>query len=70
MIYRKRSVLTLLLATCEVTLQSSREAEFALHDEFASAVEQVIERTRAETDRIPKPKADTCGERMERFPER
>jgi len=46
--HQKRTVLTILLATCEVTLQPSRAEELALDERLIADLERVIERTRAE----------------------
>jgi len=56
--HKKRSVLTILLATCEVALQSSRAAEIALDDELVADLERLIERTRAELDAQVEPRLD------------
>ncbi len=51
-------MLTILLATCEVALQSSRAAEIALDDELVADLERLIERTRAELDAQVEPRLD------------
>ena len=51
-------MLTILLATCEVALRSSRAAEIALDDELVADLERLIERTRAELDAQVEPRLD------------
>jgi len=46
--HQKRTVLTILLATCEVTLQSSRVAKLGLDERLIADLERVIEQARAE----------------------
>ncbi len=47
-VHEKRAVLTILLATCEVTLQSSRVAKLGLDERLIADLERVIEQARAE----------------------
>jgi hypothetical protein len=42
------AMLTILLATCETTLQAFAAADNRLDDEFAQELERVVERTRRE----------------------
>ncbi len=54
-VHQKRSMLTILLATCETTLQSSRAGDMALNNALVADLERVIERTRAELDALAEP---------------
>jgi hypothetical protein len=49
---RRRSVLTILLAACETTLDAFDGAESQLDRELVADLERVIERTRAALDAI------------------
>jgi len=43
-------MLTILLATCEVTLDTMRREEIQMHPEFVAALERLVERTRTELE--------------------
>ena len=45
-------MLTILLATCEVTLDRARAGEYTLDDELAANLARLIQRARAELDAL------------------
>jgi hypothetical protein len=47
-----RSLLTLLLATCEVTLDNARRDRVELSQEFLAELEGFVQRTRAELEAL------------------
>jgi len=51
---QKRSMLTILLATCETTLDAFNAADNELDRELVADLERVIERTRGELEALPK----------------
>ena len=51
---QKRSMLTILLAACETTLDTFQAADNQLDREFVADLERVIERTRGELEAFPK----------------
>ena len=48
-------MLTILLATCEVTLNARRAGELALGAELVADLERVVERARAELAAVAQP---------------
>jgi hypothetical protein len=51
---QKRSMLTILLAACETTLDAFQAADNELDSELVVDLERVIERTRGELEAFPK----------------
>jgi hypothetical protein len=51
---QKRSMLTILLAACETTLDAFQAADNQLDRELVADLERVIERTRGELEAFPK----------------
>jgi hypothetical protein len=51
---QKRSMLTILLAACETTLDAFHAADNELDRELVADLERVIERTRGELEALPK----------------